>query len=115
MKCLILITLFLIVATPTLTTAQQKTLETYEAEASEYIKQGRHQEAVEALRQVTRLKPDDAIAHYYLGIELNLLGSFSEASESLSRVIEMKPKMSEAHRELSVVRHNLKQYSQAVE
>src|SRR5262245_15036649 len=104
MKSLILINLLIVFATP-LPAAQvrssgEKSLEKYQAEAAEYIRQGRRQEAIDALRQVLRLKPDDATTHYSLGIELNAVGLFQEASEAFSKAIQLAPAMAEAHREL---------------
>ena len=118
MKSLILIGLTAIFVYPTQTRAQvkppDKSLESYKSEVIEYRRLGRHEVAVGVLRQVTHLSPDDHMAHYFLGVELNALGSFLEASESLLRAIQLKP-TAEARRELCVACHNLKQYSQAVE
>jgi len=73
------------------------------------------EEAARVLRELTRLKPDDAQVRYWLGSELNALGSFLDASESLIKAIQLDPGMARAHRELCVARYNLKQYTQAVE
>src|SRR6478672_10437197 len=116
MKSFILINLLIILTSPTqspvqVRSASEKTLEQYQTAAADYARQGRKQEAVEALRQVARLKPDDAMTHYQLGIELIGLGLFLEATESLSKAIQLAPTMAEAHRELCVARYNLQQYS----
>ncbi|MGH9957366.1 MAG: tetratricopeptide repeat protein [Pyrinomonadaceae bacterium] len=63
----------------------------YQKEGIKDFKQGRHQESVATLRRVVHLKPDDALAHYYLGVALNTLSSHSEAAESLSKAILLQP------------------------
>ena len=114
MKSVVVLGFLLFLAAPSQSIAQ-KTVESLQAEALDYVSRGRHQEAADALRQVTRLKPNDATAHNLLGVELSELGLFIEAAESLSRALQLDPASAVAHRQLCVVHYNLKQYSQAVE
>jgi tetratricopeptide (TPR) repeat protein len=57
-----------------------------------YGKLGRHPEAVEALREGLRLKPDHAEACYNLGVSyIGELGRWQEAAEALREGVRLKP------------------------
>ncbi len=51
--------------------------------------------AVEAFQQAERLQPDNAIASYYLGQSLVLVGRPDEAVAAMERAIERKPAQSD--------------------
>jgi Flp pilus assembly protein TadD len=100
MRSFVLFLWILILASPSQFKAQtpkaaDKSLESYQAEALENGRQGRHEEAVGILRKLVSLKPNEASAHYQLGVELNATGLFAEATESLSRAIHFAPSNAE--------------------
>jgi len=61
-----------------------------------YYELGRYQEAVEALREAVRLKPDDAEAWCYLGFSYGALGRRREAVEAFRKAVRLKPDFAEA-------------------
>jgi tetratricopeptide (TPR) repeat protein len=64
---------------------------------------GRQAEAIEAYREVLRLKPDHPDAHFGLGVELaRLPGKKDEAMLAYQRAIELRPAFAEAHHALAL-------------
>jgi Flp pilus assembly protein TadD len=61
---------------------------------------GRKSEAVNANQTAVSLSPQDAKAHYNLGITLQELGRFDETEASYKQAIELKPDYAEAHNNL---------------
>lgn len=64
---------------------------------SEYFYSGKYNEAIEALKQAIRIKPNYAEAHYNLGIMYSKLDMYKEAIESYKQAIRIKPDFAEAH------------------
>jgi Flp pilus assembly protein TadD len=52
---------------------------------------GRNQEAVKSYREAIRLKPDHAVAHYYLGLTLVATGSSDEAMAEYRTLQRLNP------------------------
>jgi len=61
---------------------------------------GRKSEAVDANQTAVALSPQDAAAHYNLGITLKELGRLDEAEASYTQAIALKPDFAEAHSNL---------------
>ena len=57
-------------------------------------------EALHALQKAAELLPDDAEAHYNLGVTLKELGHLAEAEASYRRALQIKPDFAEAHSNL---------------
>ena len=65
-------------------------------------RQGKLDEAIAAYREAIRLKPDDAEAHYNLGIALSGQGKLDEAIAEYREAIRLKPDYAEAHYNLGI-------------
>ncbi|MDB5348940.1 MAG: serine/threonine protein kinase [Planctomycetota bacterium] len=59
--------------------------------------------AVTALREMIRLKPDEALTHRYLATALLLHGKLDEAEAEFRRVIRLKPESPSPHGNLGVI------------
>jgi tetratricopeptide (TPR) repeat protein len=57
----------------------------------------KYQAAADAARRTTELKPDHALAHYYLGLALKQLGNRKAAIESLRTAVRCRPEMADLH------------------
>jgi tetratricopeptide (TPR) repeat protein len=64
---------------------------------------GRHQEAIEALRQAVRLDSRFAEAHYLLGLSLRALKQLPAAESALSRAVAVSPNLLRAREQLAEV------------
>ena len=65
--------------------------------------QGSFNDALEAIRSAVQTTPDDAEAHYELGLVFDRLGRVGEAEASLRRALQLNPKFAEAHNELGLI------------
>jgi tetratricopeptide (TPR) repeat protein len=80
-----------------------------------YAKLGRHREAIEAYREVLRLKPDDAMAWYNLGFAYGKLGRYREEIEAYRESLRLKPDDASAWNNLAVTYFILGNRSAALE
>ncbi len=62
-----------------------------------YFELGRFDEAIEALKQVTRLLPDDPVAYSMLGGSYLKTGRYVLAREAFTQAIRIKPDFPGAH------------------
>ena len=69
-----------------------------------YTALGRVEESIEPLKQVARLRPEDADAHFYLGHTHMMLGQFDQAVRELEEALRLKPDHAEARERLAVTR-----------
>lgn len=60
------------------------------------LRAGREHEAVRCLREAVSLAPDDARAHYHLGIAHRLRGELAEARAALEAALELEPGLAQA-------------------
>jgi tetratricopeptide (TPR) repeat protein len=60
------------------------------------IRSSREREAISCLREAVALSPDDAAAHYHLGIAHRLLGELEEARAALRTALEVEPTLAPA-------------------
>jgi len=74
---------------------------------------GRNSEALNANQTAVVLSPQDASAHYNLGITLQELGRLHEAEKSLRQAIVLKPNFAEAYSNLGSTLNELGQYAEA--
>lgn len=77
--------------------------------------EGNYEEAATAFRQALKLTPQNAEAHYGLGITQYSLKAFKDSLESLKQAIRYKPDWPEAHFRLGLVSYVLGQKKQATE
>ncbi len=84
-------------AAPAARTAQQA----FE-EGTRFMKAKRYREAVAALQEAVRLRPDFAEAHSNLGYSLRNDGELDRAIASYQEAIRLKPNLAEAHEYLGV-------------
>ena len=61
---------------------------------------GRHSDAINANQKAVALSPQDAEAHYNLGVSLQTLGTLEEAEASFIQAIALNPDYAEAHSNL---------------
>ena len=80
-----------------------------------YANLGRHREAIEAYREVLRLKPDDAMAWYNLGFAYGKLGRYREEIEAYRESLRLKPDDASAWNNLAVTYFILGNRSAALE
>ena len=74
---------------------------------------GRKSEAVDANQTAVALSPQDAAAHYNLGITLKELGRLDEAEASYTQAIALKPDFAEAHSNLGYTLQELGRLDEA--
>jgi tetratricopeptide (TPR) repeat protein len=67
----------------------------------------RYKEAIEALKQVVRIRPGFAEAQYGLGVSYANIRHYSEATKALVQAIQLKPHYAEAHHILGFVYLNI--------
>jgi tetratricopeptide (TPR) repeat protein len=64
----------------------------------------RYKDAEPLLREVVKMKSDQAVGHYFLGQAVAYLGNFDEAEKELSTAIKLGgDEMKEAHRLLAII------------
>ena len=62
--------------------------------------------AVHEYRSAVRLSPNDAVAHYDLGRELEVVGRYPEALRELREAIRLNPRDAQSHYELGLTLYN---------
>ena len=67
----------------------------------------RYKEAIEALKQVVRIRPGFAEAQYGLGVSYANIRLYGEATKALMQAIQLKPHYAEAHHILGFVYLNI--------
>ena len=74
----------------------------------------RFPEAVAALKEIARLRPDSADDHYNLGVGYQRLGRFVEAASSLRSAVELRPSFHQALAQLALALEYWKVDSEAL-
>ena len=69
---------------------------------------GKIDDAMGHYSEAIRLKPDDAVPHYDLGIIYNSRGNIPRAIEEFSTALKLKPTYSEAQRALNILNGTLR-------
>jgi hypothetical protein len=82
--------------------------------ASAYYRLGRYQEAVKALNEALRLKPDFAEAWYNLGLAYGKLGRDQEAANACKEALRLKPDLAKAWYNLGLAYLGLGNRSEAL-
>ena len=78
-------------------------------------KLGRYTQALEAYKQVIRLKPGDVDAVNNLCVSYNMLGRFDEAIETCKQAVRIKPDFAEAYSNLGWTYQKLGKYAEGIE
>lgn len=74
----------------------------YYEQGENYGVSGRYEEAIAALKDAIKLKPDYADAYFGLGHAYSDLGRWKESLEAYTQVIRLKPKDTEARKNLDI-------------
>ena len=74
-----------------------------------------HKEAMEAYKEVIKIKPDFAWAHNSLGVAYANLGMNKEAMEAYKESIKIKPDFAWAHNNLGTIYGKLSMHKEAIE
>ena len=77
------------------------------------MKMGSFPEARNAFREAVRLRPDDAEAHYNLGLALGKLKRDQEALSEFAQAVKLQPDLARAHRNLGLASLNLNRLDEA--
>ncbi len=67
------------------------------------IRQNRAVEAVQTLQTVIRNDPDNAVAHYHLGVAYDQMGDLSHAQSEWQSAVRVNPELVEAHGALATL------------
>jgi Flp pilus assembly protein TadD len=80
----------------------------------QWLDQQRYDEAIAAYRQAVRLEPQNALAHYGLGVAYSRKGENEQAIAAYREAIRLQPEHADAHYGLGVASGHLSQNEQAV-
>ncbi len=83
------------------------------AVAEEIIKE--NSRAIDTYKQAVRINPDDAEAHYNLGVAYGDSGMYKEAIEEYKQAIRINPDYAEAHHDLGVIYGDFGMHKEAIE
>ncbi|MCA1592058.1 MAG: tetratricopeptide repeat protein [Acidobacteria bacterium] len=78
------------------------------------LKAEQYQEAVEAFKEATRLKPDFTIAYNNLGVTYGRVGQYAEAIEAYKRAIGLNPGSADTYFNLGVAYGKAQRYDEAI-
>ena len=70
---------------------------------------------IETYKEEIRINPDDAKAHYKLGLAYRKSGKYQEAIESIKHAIRINPDDANAHYNLGVTYDKLGMYEESIE
>ncbi len=76
-----------------------------DAVAMLYLQSGRAAEAAAEFRESLKLNPDNAPAHYNLGIALSLMRQYDAAAAEFQEAVRIDPEHAEAHNNLGAMLH----------
>ncbi len=65
------------------------------------IREGQAHDAAETLQQVLHNEPDNAVAHYHLGIAFDILGDLSRAEGEWRTAVSLNTNLADAHKALA--------------
>jgi tetratricopeptide (TPR) repeat protein len=70
---------------------------------STYYKLGQYREAIQAFKEATRMRPDDALAYFGLGTAYYNFGQYSKAIAAFEEALRIKPNYAYAQVSLGLV------------
>lgn len=79
----------------------------------ELYQQGRYEDAVRALKQTTKVNPDDAEGWYILGSSYLRINKIKEAKKAFEKVIDLRPADSQGYVGMSYVQIAANKYNEA--
>lgn len=80
-----------------------------------YGRLGRHEEAIETLRQVTAIDPYDGMAYFNLGVAYLNLNRYQQAVSALEKAIQFMPDYAEAYNNLAFVYGALGRFAEEID
>ena len=80
-----------------------------------YLQAGKLEDAIVALRESSRLRPEDAQTHYSLGMAYSQSKFYKEAAESFRRAVKYRPDWPEANFRVGMMSYVLGRKSQSFE
>lgn len=83
--------------------------------AIDYRKEGRLDQAIEAMKKAVAESPEDADYHNYLGVCYSENGQHKEALEAVKKAVQLQPENAVFHNYLGFIYHKLNQFAKAVE
>lgn len=84
-------------------------------QANKFFKAGDDEKAAEACKELIRIQPGEAMAHYNLGGAYRNLGRWHEAAAAYKEAIRLQPNLAEAHHGMGLVYRNLGWRQEAVD
>ncbi|MCK4533238.1 tetratricopeptide repeat protein [bacterium] len=81
------------------------------AEAKESI----HDKKIAEYKEAIKINPNDAVAHYNLGVIYGKDGLWGEATKEFEKTIRLKPDFAEAHNNLGLAYLNISRRGNALE
>jgi protein involved in polysaccharide export with SLBB domain/Flp pilus assembly protein TadD len=93
---------------------QVEAQKTYDAALALY-EAGKLEEAITALKEATKARPDDAQSLFLLGMAYSQAKAYKDAAESFKRAVRFKPDWPEAHFRLGMIYYVLGRRSQSID
>ncbi len=91
------------------------TAQKYYDSGTALLNSGKVEEAIAALKQAVKLKPNDAQTHYMLGMAQSKAKGYRDSYESFKRAVRIKTDWPEAHFRLGIMSYVLGKKSQSVD
>lgn len=80
-----------------------------------YTRVGLYEQAVEALNEAIRFRPDDVDANRNLAITYYTMNNMDKANEQMQKYLKLEPDNAEAHNNLGLIFYKKEQYEQAID
>jgi len=84
-------------------------------QATKFFETGDYAKAAEAYKQITRLRPEDFVAHSLLGFSYKFLGRYNEALSAFKEAVRLNPDIAPLYSELGDTYCKLGRHQEAIE
>ncbi|MBI4384948.1 MAG: tetratricopeptide repeat protein [Nitrospinae bacterium] len=85
------------------------------AQGLEFFQAGKYEESLKAFDALLQKEPSNALARYYLGLNLNKLEKFNEAIAAFEKALELNPQLKEARLSLGIAYYKIKSLDPALQ